>query len=120
MEERNMEATENLFAAGNMPEDALVEIFASISPDEEKTRHFKNAMKMLGIDIEAITEGWEEKERLLFSNVVRMWTTSLHDRADAYIDDCIFVLMMKHFLIPTLEKKKALEKMLTLIGKEEN
>lgn len=115
----NVMGVTNLLAAATMPEERLIKSFTEVEVSEDRLKHFNEAMKMLGIDMDAITEGWDEKEKTLFSNVLQLWVSHLHELTDAYVDDCVFVLVTKHFLIPTLEKKKALEKMLTLTGKEE-
>ena len=83
----------------------------------EKARtEFRRLLKLIGIDAEALTEGWDEKERDAFYMVLNLWLHSVDDMADAVV----FTVMLKHFLIPTMEKKKALEKMITVLGKKED
>lgn len=71
-------------------------------------------LSKMGIDLSAVVDGMEEKEKKFFYGLVAMWMGDVRDAASAGV----FVLMLRHYLIPTFEKKKALEKMLTLTGKE--
>lgn len=84
-------------------------------PEKART-DFRRLMKLLGIDAEALTEGWDEKEKDAFYMVLNLWLHSVDDMADALV----FTVMLKHFLIPTMEKKKALEQMITALGKKED
>ena len=116
----NVMAITNLYAISTMPDEKLIESIADVQVDEKALKNFYEAMAKFGFDLDAITEGWDKKEKTIFLNLIQLWVGSFIEKPDGYMDGYIFVLTMKHFLIPTLEKKKALEKMLTLTGKEES
>lgn len=105
-----------LYAALKMDEKKLTELFFGIGGEESDGKMmslFCDAMHAVGIDIGAVMEGWEEDERILFEKVLGTWAASVRRP----LDGAVFAVIMRHFLIPAIERKNTLEKMIILTGK---
>ena len=64
-------------------------------------------LSMVGLDIGKATEGMEEKEKAIFKTCVALLVMGADDPAKV----TAITLLLHDYLIPTYEKKKALEQM---------
>jgi len=113
---KDKEAQTALAMLGSISDEELIGMIKEIGcehPKEEIDR-FRDCLKLIGIDVEYLTEGWSEDEIRIFDLSVIMWVMSLRDTNDAIT----FLLMMRHFLTSERKKNKALMQMVRILRRQ--
>lgn len=109
-----------LFMTGVLPEEQVEEMFTRATRkavDHTGGRpkdHVPSILSKLNIDLTAIDEGMNDEEKDFFYGLLSIWMGGLTDPTSA----SVFILMLRRYLIPMAEKKRALERAITLMGKE--
>ena len=110
----------NLIMASALSEEALATVFrkssekaSALSGDRPKN-HIPFILESMDIDVSPITDGMDEEELDLFCCLLSLWMGMVEDATSA----SVFVLMLRRYLLPMAQKKRSLEKAITLLGKE--
>ena len=113
----NKEAQIALAILGSSSDEKLISMIKEIGCEhtKEEIGGFRDCLKLIGIDVEYLTEGWSEDEIRIFDHTVMMWALSLNNTNDAVT----FLLMMRHFLTSERRKNKALMQMVRTLGGED-
>ena len=113
----NKEAQIALAILGSSSDEKLISMIKEIGCEhtKEEIDGLRDCLKLIGIDVECLTEGWSEDEIRIFDHTVMMWALSLRDTNDAIT----FLLMMRHFMTSERKKNMALMQMVRTLSGED-